>query len=340
MVKCKICEKVFKNNLGGDLTKHLKQCHNMSLEEYIILNDYNGIEPKCKCGLCNEKPYFNRGKFTKYAIGHNKHDWMEKKYIENHGVPKCLNCNKNVTFYRGIPRKFCSSECVSSYNGNNWNQEKIKKTIKEKYNVDNVFQLENIKKKSKNTMNKKYGNDFYSQTKNGKEKIKNSNLKKYGTTCPFTSETVINKSKKTMIKKYGVDHFSKTFTFRSESSKRMCEYNRNLKTNHKIKRYKDTKLYYQSKYELRFIEYCKKNNLLSVLDNSPTFKYLDKKYGKWHLPDFKFRDMFIIEIKSTYWMNKQGGMEIINAKKESVEKLGYQYVFMLDEDYSNFLKIL
>lgn len=340
MIKCDICKIEFKNNLGGNLTKHLKETHNMSMEDYVILIKYNGIDPKCSCRLCNEKPFFERGKFSKYALNHNKHEWLEKKYKEIFNKPKCLNCDKDVIFYRGIPRKFCSSECAAKYNGNNWNQDKINITIKDKYNVDNVFQIDDIKKKSKKTMLEKYGVEYYSMCDNYIKKINKTSNKKFGVDFPLQSNVIKEKIKKTLLKKYGVTHNSKTDNFRINASKRMCEYNQNLSTNHKIKRYKETTLYYQSLYELRFIEYCENNYLLSMLENSITFKYLDKKYGNWHLPDFKYNKKYIIEIKSTYWMNRQGGMEIINAKRESVEKLGYTYIFMLDEDYSEFFKII
>ena len=149
MVICEICKIEFKNNLGGDLTKHLKDEHNMSMGDYVILFQYNGVKPKCACGVCNELPNFRRGKFSKYALGHKNHDWLEKKHLEKFEKPKCHYCNKDVLFYRGTPRKFCSKECSIKFNGNNWNQTKIKTTVNEKYNVDNVFQIDDIKIKSK-----------------------------------------------------------------------------------------------------------------------------------------------------------------------------------------------
>ena len=74
MIRCEICNQEFKNNLGGDLTKHLREEHNMSMEDYYVLTELNGIEPRCQCGLCEERPNFYRGKFRKYAIGNEKHE--------------------------------------------------------------------------------------------------------------------------------------------------------------------------------------------------------------------------------------------------------------------------
>ena len=54
MIKCTICGKEFKNNLGGQLTVHLLKEHNTSYEDYYIKTILNGIEPKCSCGFCYE----------------------------------------------------------------------------------------------------------------------------------------------------------------------------------------------------------------------------------------------------------------------------------------------
>ena len=338
MIKCEICGQKFKNNLGGDLTKHLKTEHNLTVEDYYIITKLNGVEPKCQCGLCNEKPFFNRGKFSKYALGHNAFKWQEKKYVEKYGQPKCQNpeCDNNVNFYRGKPRQYCSSKCQP----NKWNQEKVQQTVKKKYGVSNVFQLEETKDKSKITNLKKRNVEHHMQSKKIIEKREKLFFAKYGVKSPMHVKKFKNKQKETFLKKYGVTHYSKTKKFREIASQNMCNYNQNIKTNHKIRKYKNTDLYYQSMYEYRFLEYCENNQLLKYITNSPTFKYLNLSFGKWHIPDFKFKNKFIIEIKSTYWLEKQGGWDVINEKQKSVEIKGYKYIFILDENYNNFLKIL
>ena len=71
MVVCFICKSEFSNNKGGQLTNHLKNDHNITLLEYVILTEYDNIPPKCKCGLCDEIPHLYRGKFLQYAKGHD-----------------------------------------------------------------------------------------------------------------------------------------------------------------------------------------------------------------------------------------------------------------------------
>lgn len=112
-MKCEICNKEFSNNTGGQLTNHLLKYHDLSLENYVVLTKFNNVAPYCKCGLCNERPFFNRGKFSDFALNHNSFEFREKKFLEKFGNPKCLNCEKIVKFYRGNPQKCCSRYCAS-----------------------------------------------------------------------------------------------------------------------------------------------------------------------------------------------------------------------------------
>lgn len=338
MEKCKICNIEFKNNSGGQLTNHIIIEHNITIEDYYVLYIFNKVEPKCACGYCNERPNFRRGKFSKYAIGHNKFDWIEMKYIEKNGAAICNNpaCSNLVKFHRGKPNRYCSPSCIE----NNWNQIKVRNTVKNKYGVDNVFQLDETKIKLKNTMIQKYGVESPLLNHDILLEMKKNNVTKYGVDHPMKLQSTKNKIKDVMMKNYGVNHFSKTDKFREIVSKNMCNYNLNIFTNHKIRYYKETKLYYQSQYEYRFLELSEKLGLLDMLDNSHTFKYEDKTLGKWHLPDFIFDKKYVIEIKSTYWMNRQGGIDRIKYKKESVEILGYKYIFILDENYDEFYDVL
>lgn len=61
------------------------------------------------------------------------------------------------------------------------------KTFIEKYGVENVFMLDNIK-----------------------SKIKSTNLERYGDTCALRNEDIKNKRRETCIKRYGVDNPSKS----------------------------------------------------------------------------------------------------------------------------------
>ena len=51
------------------------------------------------------------------------------------------------------------------------------------------------------------------------------------------------------------------------------------------------------------------------------------------MTDFSI-DNYEIEIKSSYIMKKQGGIDAVFAKKKAVETSGKKYIFILDKDYS------
>jgi len=149
MITCFICSITFSNNLGGQLTNHLKDTHNISLKDYVIKFDYDGNPPKCECGICEDIPVFSRGSFQRYALNHHKFEVREKLYIQKHGSPKCYECQNPVKFHRGIPRKYCSARCVGKNVGFSLSetQDTIKKVVQEKYGVSNVSNLDSTKSK-------------------------------------------------------------------------------------------------------------------------------------------------------------------------------------------------
>jgi len=110
---------------------------------------------------------------------------------------KCDICNseKEIPYGRYLQ---------SFNNGNYYScikcKNKLKKTIKEKYNVENISQLESIKKKKKETLISNYGSDNLLEINSGKIK------KKYGVDNVFQSEIIKKKITETIQKKYGVDN--------------------------------------------------------------------------------------------------------------------------------------
>lgn len=148
MIKCEICDQEFQNNKAGQLTKHLGEDHDMSLEDYVILTEY-GEEPRCECGYCEERPSFYRGSFRKHASGHRSFEWKEEQYIRVNGVPKCKECGETVEFRRGEPLQYCSSTCSGLNAGFSLEktQEKIREVVQERYGVDNVSKLDFVKSK-------------------------------------------------------------------------------------------------------------------------------------------------------------------------------------------------
>lgn len=118
MIKCKLCDFQCETNSGGDLTKHIKNVHDKSLVEYVIVTEYNNTPPKCQCGYCDDIPEFYRGYFKKYTYGHNSVEWLNKKRIELNLISKCLNCGKELELNKSRKKQktFCSFTCSGTFN--------------------------------------------------------------------------------------------------------------------------------------------------------------------------------------------------------------------------------
>lgn len=314
-MKCKLCENEY-HKQSGAFTLHLNNCHGITLEEYIIITKYNNIPPKCACGLCNEIPNFNRGEFKTYYKNHNKFKIRENLYIKKFGEPKCMRCDNIVGFHRGIPNKYCSYKCLP----NRWNQEKVKRTLMKNHGVSNPMYIPGVVEKIHSKIDRK-------------EQIRKSQITKKSRYKNGAFDP--DKMKATMLKKYGVSSYSKTKEFRILASKTVINTMKSGKM-FKIKKYKDTSLTYQSSYELDFLELCESQGILGKIKNGSRFKF---ENGKYFLNDFGL-DQYEIEIKSNYWFKQQGGQEYIKKRKNIVESHGKKYLFILDKEYKDFLKIL
>jgi very-short-patch-repair endonuclease len=87
----------------------------------------------------------------------------------------------------------CSKKCSLN---------KCKRRLQEKYGVDNVFQLDEIKDKAKKTLNNIYGVDHPMHSEEIKKKLIKTNIERYGVKYAIMNEQVNIKKEETNIKKY------------------------------------------------------------------------------------------------------------------------------------------
>lgn len=146
-------------------------------------------------------------------------------------IPRCPICGEKIPLKEGdnYYLKTCGKKsCLTTLAQNN-----LKNSIMEKYGVENISQLESIKRKKEDTMLKHYGVrhlmqdpnyrkqkedelfEIYgvrnvSQLQTIKDKKKATTRKNYGSDTYFTSEEGIKRTKETLLKKYGVDNVSKS----------------------------------------------------------------------------------------------------------------------------------
>jgi len=131
---------------------------------------------------------------------------------KNGGFYCCKKCNR-VKF---------KNTCREKYGVENVFQvdevkDKIKESNIEKYGVDNPFKSEDIKEKIRNILLDKYGKECYIQTEDYKIKSKITNLKNFGVEYPMQSDVIKGKSSNTCLEKYGVDHPMKLDEIREKS---------------------------------------------------------------------------------------------------------------------------
>ena len=233
----------------------------------------------------------------------------------------CMKC-KQHTFKK---------TCLEKYGVDNIFQlpevkEKIKKTNKKKYGVDNPMKNDIIKEKNKKTCLKKYGYTTASQNEKIKQKMLKTNLLKWGSTCTLHSTKLKDKIKQIFIQKYGVDNPMKNNEIWIKSQK----------TGLKRKLYNNTKLLYQGSYEKHFLD--KYSDILHI-KNGISFKYLLNDIKHVYHSDFFIPKLnLVIEIKSSYWFEKYKDKN--NIKKETCLLEGYNFLFIIDKKYDEFEKYL
>lgn len=254
------------------------------------------------------------------------------KYISYYHYNKNI---KNKGFYS------CKGKC---------SRLKYIETCKDKYNVENTFQDENIKNKCKKTLIKKYGVDNINKLEKTKKAHKKRNKKNFNVEHYFNSkdfkiksdktikekfgdidnvfqsEIIKKKSKKTLIKKYGVEYPSQNVKI----------HNKQQISGFKLKKH-EIGIYYRGSYEKNFLDYCLLKNI--KIEKGPRIKYKFKNNEHYYFSDYFHKSSnTIIEIKSDYYYKKELHKNLM--KRKFSLKNGYDFLFIINKRYENFDKIL
>lgn len=144
--------------------------------------------------------------------------------------PYCVVCGKPVKLYG---KQTCSIECRSAAakNYQTTRVEKYKKTMIERYGVDNPRNIEGMDDRIKNTMMDKYGalvspkslTSIKNRTADLQVKGKQTLLDRYGVDNPSKLPDHNDKVKTTLSNHYGVDHYFKSEEFKSKSEAKRLE---------------------------------------------------------------------------------------------------------------------
>jgi hypothetical protein len=193
--------------------------------------------------------------------------------------------------------------------------QKITKMQTEPYNCQKCVK----QTKTKFTLIKKYGVDNISKSDLIKEKKIKTCLENYNVDNPSKSIIIKNKKIETSLNNCGFEY---------PSQNRDTLYKR-LKNGFTIKHIDH--LYYQGSYEKEFIIKYKDK---IKLENGLSIMYIYMNEEKIYHSDFYIptHDL-VIEVKSTYWYNKN--LEMCKTK-EKYTKERHNYIMILDKNYAEF----
>lgn len=169
---------------------------------------------ECQSKLIMQKREASAKKLTK------KCKWCGKEfhpnsvrdiYCEGPHYDTCVICGKqfeiNVRGYSD--KKTCSDECRYLSAAQNKDIEamkcNIKKTLMERYGVENPMQIPGVKDKINSTCEQKYGKPWYTQTDAYNQSVQATCMQKYGVTHPLKAKGVRDEIKATNKQKYGAE---------------------------------------------------------------------------------------------------------------------------------------
>ena len=153
-------------------------------------------------------------------------DTMERKLEEDPELYKKYNEKKKRTKKEKYGdenytnREKCARTCMDRYGVDHVSKledikDRKKRTLMEHYGVDHQSKAEEVKRKKREKSIERYGTDCPLQAEEVKEKIRNTNLERYGVECTFQSKELREKAKRTTIERYG-DNYGEELRRRRE----------------------------------------------------------------------------------------------------------------------------
>lgn len=310
--------------------------NNMSWKNYIK-NTKNETDIYC-CKKCNNFKV-RRTNLKKYGVVCNSQLESNKKMVVDKWENKTLEEIEKIIDNR---KETCLEKYgVDFYTKTDEYKIKSKETWLERYGVENPSYSEDVKAKRVKTKLENFGFINNSQTDEWKDRI----AEIWKNRTKEESDKILENRKITCNIKYGVDNYTQTDEWREKTiqtckikygypSHNQCPFvhNRQQKSGLKNKKHEKSNLSYQGTYELDFLE--KYYGKIRIEKIDPIEYSLNENVHYYH-PDFYLPDYnLIIEIKSSYTYNYD--IEKNMAKEDYSLKAGYNFLFIIDKDYSVF----
>lgn len=135
-------------------------------------------------------------------------DRKTSKFCPGPHYRNCVVCGKEFElsmFNRNNPASTCSRKCAQATVDQEQQQQNYLKTMREKYGVDNISQLEEIKDKKRQTCMDHYGVDNPSRAPEVQKKRDETFMERFGGN-PWKSEEVRKKIAATCMERYGAQN--------------------------------------------------------------------------------------------------------------------------------------
>lgn len=162
------------------------------------------------CRFCGEPSRVRKGQFTKRGSACHKECRLKEQSIC--GSPfqdPAVKKKAEQTNLKRYGTKHASSNDqirakISAVKKTVEYQDRVKKTVRDRYGVDNVFQSEEIKDKIKNNMLANHGVENPQQSEKIRDKTKQTCMDRYQVENPMQNTDIHNKAINTNLEKYGV----------------------------------------------------------------------------------------------------------------------------------------
>lgn len=183
----------------------------------------------------------------------------------------------------------------------------LKRNNQEKYGVDNVFQIEEVKKKSKITLKQKLGVENPSQSDEIKLKKEKTCLENFGVNFPVHDSDIFEKQQK---------HRWKDYTMPSGKIVKIQGYE-HFALDILLEKYSESELIIERK-------------------KIPKIKYGENKHKQYTTDIFIPKENKMIEVKSPYTFKKY--LELNLLKEKASIDAGYNFEFMILDEKRNIIQ--
>jgi len=265
---------------------------------------------------------FSKEKTLSERIWHIKNKHMRE--IEH----TCLECGKITTFKDTVSgyHEFCSDNCSK---GSKIVINRCKSTLKDRYGVENMSQIEGITELKRETTMRNHGVLNPGQSSIIREKGRANYESKTGYSHPNRDPKVQQKRRATKLEKYGNPTYMDITKRHETNLQRYGTISPQLtgKRNYsKVSQELFYNIHSQLPYELQ------QHTHFAQL-NSELYKY-DKNNSTGYLYDFAITTLkLLIEFDGDYWHNMPGAKERDEQKQKFAEEIGYKVIRVKEGEY-------